>query len=46
MRRNEAMNKRKELKRKDPRVQVYVKYPAIVMVKRPGETAYGTHAEI
>ena len=45
MRCNEAMMKQKELKGEDQRIQAYVKHPAILMVKRPGETAYTTCAE-
>ena len=40
MRCNEAM-----MKRKDQRIQTYVKHPTILMVKRPGETRYTTYGE-
>ena len=36
-RHNDAMIKRKELRKDDHRMQVYVKYPAMLMVKYPGD---------
>ena len=39
-RRNNAMIKRKELRQDDHRIQAYVKYPAVLMVKYPGESVY------
>ena len=45
-RRNEAMEKRKELKKEDIQgIQTYVKYLAVLMVKRPREAAYTPYAE-
>ena len=44
-RRNEAMKKRKELREEDQGIRAYVKYPAVLMVKRPGEAAYTPCAE-
>ena len=44
-RRNNAMIKRKELRKDDHRIQAYVKYPAVLMVKYPGESVYISYAE-
>ena len=44
-RRNEAMKKRKELREEDQGIRAYVKYPAVLMVKQPGEAAYTPYAE-
>ena len=44
-RRNEAMKKRKELREEDQGIRAYVKYPALSMVKQPGEAAYTPYAE-
>ena len=44
-RRNKAMLKHKELKRDEKAIQGYVKYPAILMVKKPGERSYFVYAE-
>ena len=44
-RRNNAMIKRKELRKDDHRIQAYVKYPAVLMVKYPGESVYTSYAE-
>ena len=38
--RNEAMKKRKKLSEEDQCIRAYVKHPAVLMVKRPGEAAY------
>ena len=43
--RNEAMKRRKELREEDQGIRAYVKYPAVLMVKRPGEAAYTPYAE-
>ena len=40
---NEAMKKWKELMEED--ILAYVKHPAVLMVKRPGEGAYTQYAE-
>ena len=42
---NETMKKRKELREEDQGIRAYVKYPAVLMVKRPGEAAYTPYAE-
>ena len=44
-RRNEAMKVRKQLRNEDKQIQAYVKFPAIFMVKKPGETTYSVHSE-
>ena len=44
-RRNEAMKKRKELREEDQGIRAYVRYPAVLKVKRPGEAAYTPYAE-
>ena len=44
-RRNEAMKKRKELREEDQGIRAYVKYPAVLTVKRPDEAAYTPYAE-
>ena len=36
-RRNDAMIKRNELRKDDHRMQVYNKYPAMLMLKYPGD---------
>ena len=43
--RNNAMIKRKELRKDDHRVQAYVKYTAVLMVIYPGESVYTSYAE-
>ena len=42
---NEAMKKWKELREEDQVIQAYVKYPAVLMVKRPSEAVYTPYAE-
>ena len=44
-RRNEAMEKWKELREEDQVIRAYVKYPAVLMVKQPGEAVYTPYAE-
>ena len=44
-RRNEAMKVRKQLRNEDKQIQAYVKFPAIVMVKKSGETTFSVHSE-
>ena len=39
------MIKLKELRKDDDRIQAYVKYPAVLMVKYPGELVYASYAE-
>ena len=43
-RRNAAMMERKELKAQDPTLQGYVKYPAILMIKKQEEPNYTEYA--
>ena len=42
---NEAMKVRKQLRNEDKQTQAYVKFPAILMVKKPVETTYSVHSE-
>ena len=44
-RRNNAMVARKELKRVDPSIQVFVKYPAKLMVRKAGEKECRVYGE-
>ena len=44
-RRNNALIARKELKRLDPSIQVFVKYQATLMVRKAGEKDYRLHSE-
>ena len=44
-RRNDAMIKRKELRKDDHRIQAYAKYPAMLMVKYPRKSVYTSHEE-
>ena len=44
-RRNNAMIARKELKRLDPSIQGFVRYPAKLMVRKAGEKEYRVHGE-
>ena len=44
-RRNDAMIKQKEPRKDDHRIQAYVKYPAVLMVKYPGQSVYTSYAE-
>ena len=44
-RHNGATIKQKELRKDDHRMQVYVKYPAILMLKYPGDWVYISPAE-
>ena len=44
-RRNNAMIARKELKRLDPSIQAFVKYPAKLMVRKAREKEYRVHGE-
>ena len=37
---NEAMKVHKQLRNEDKQIQAYVKFPAILMVTKPGETTY------
>ena len=39
-RRDDAMIKRKKLRKDNHRIQTYVKYPAVLKVKYPGESFY------
>ena len=42
---NNAMIKRNELTKDDLRIHAYVKYPAVLLVKYPGESVYTSYAE-
>ena len=42
---NNPMIKRKEMRKDDHRIQAYVKYPAVLMVKYPDESVYTSYAE-
>ena len=44
-RRNAAMLARKNLKKDDPTIQAFVKYPAKLMVKKEGVKGYSLYAE-
>ena len=44
-RKNNAIKKRKELREEDDSIQAYVKYPAILMVKKAGDKKYKEYAE-
>ena len=44
-RRNQAMITRKELKSNDSSIQAYVKFPAVLMIKKEGERKYSPYAE-
>ena len=44
-RRNEAMKIRKQLRNEDKQIQAYVKFAAVFMVKKPGETTYSVQSE-
>ena len=39
-RRKQAVNHRSEIRKKDKKIKAYVKYPAKLMVKKPGEKVY------
>ena len=43
-RRNNAMIARKELKRLDPSIQAFIKYPAKLMVRKAVQTEYREHS--
>ena len=43
--RNKALEYRKEMKQKNPTVQVYIKYPAILMVQKGTDNKYRTEKE-
>ena len=40
------MIKRNELRKVDHRIQEYMKHPAVLMVKYPGESVYTSHGEL
>ena len=44
-RRNEAMKVHKQLRNEDKQIQANIKFPAILMVKKPGETTHSVHSE-
>ena len=39
------MIKQKELRKDDHRIQAYIKYPAVLLIKYPGESVYTLNAE-
>ena len=39
------MKKRRELKNEDKDIQDYVKYPATLMIKKPGDPKYSVYQE-
>ena len=39
------MIKQKELRKDDLRIQAYIKYPAVLLIKYPGESVYTLNAE-
>ena len=41
---NEYMKVHKQLRNEDKQIQTYVKFSAILMVKKPGETKYSVHS--
>ena len=43
--RNNAMIKQKELRKDDHRIQAYIKYPAVLLIKYPGESVYTSNVE-
>ena len=43
--RNKALEYRKEMKHKNPTVQVYIKYPVILMVQKGTDNKYRTEKE-
>ena len=45
LRRNQALKHRYEIKEEDPSIQGYIRYPATVMIKRPGEKKYKAEKE-
>ena len=44
-RRNDAMKKRRKLKNKGKDTQGYIKYPATLMIKKPGDPKYSVYQE-
>ena len=40
LRRNEGLKHRYEMKKEDPSIQAYIKYPATLTIKRSGEKTY------
>ena len=44
-RKNKALEYRKELKQKNPTIQAYIKYPAILMIKKGTDNKYRTEKE-
>ena len=40
LRQNQALKHRLEMKEEDPSIQGYIRYPATLMIKRPGEKKY------
>ena len=44
-RQNEAMKVCKQLRNEDKKMQAYIKFPAILMVKKPREATYSVHSK-
>ena len=42
---NDTMKKRCKLKKEDKNIQRYVKYPATLMIKKPGDPKYSVYQE-
>ena len=42
---NNLRIKRNELRKVDDRIQEYMKHPAVLMAKYPGESVYTSHEE-
>ena len=43
--RNQALKQRHEMKEEDPSIQGYIRYPATLMIKKPGEKKYKVEKE-
>ena len=44
-RRNEVLKHRYDMRKEEPSMQAYIRYPANLMVKRPGEKKYNIEKE-
>ena len=44
-RRNEVLKHRYDMRKEEPSIQAYIRYPANLMVKRPGEKKYKIEKE-
>ena len=45
LRRNQALKHQHEMKEEDPSIQGCIRYPATLMIKRPGEKKYKVEKE-